>query len=88
MPIQNVQAKRGPVTKGRITQLLRGRSCGTIRTSRGENVFFHARDLEGVKYQDLEVGTSVSFELIDDQVSGARASFVKPANAKPAKKAG
>jgi len=72
-----IPTKRGPVTKGRITQLLRGRSCGTIRTSRGQSVFFHARDLEGVKYQDLEVGGSVSFELIDDQVSGARAAFVR-----------
>ena len=46
-------------------------------SSDGRNVFFHGRDLEGAKYNDVEVGGAVSFELIDDRVSGPRAQRVR-----------
>ena len=62
---------------GRISELSRGRSCGVIRASDGRNVFFHGRDLEGAKYNDVEVGGVVNFELIDDRVSGPRAQRVR-----------
>ncbi|MBI1873169.1 MAG: cold shock domain-containing protein [Acidobacteria bacterium] len=63
--------------EGRITRLTRGRTCGVIRASDGQDVFFHGRDLEGAKYGDVKVGGSVSFELIDDRVSGPRAAQVR-----------
>lgn len=72
-----VAAKPGRATKGRVAQLSRGRLCGMIRTTEGQNVFFHGRDLEGAKYYDVGVGKSVSFELIDDPVSGPRAARVR-----------
>jgi cold shock CspA family protein len=73
----DIAPKRGPETTGRISELSRGRSCGVIKTRDGRNVFFHGRDLEGAKYNDVEVGGAVSFELIDDRVSGPRAMRVR-----------
>jgi cold shock CspA family protein len=63
--------------EGRIAQLSPGRLCGIIRASDGQNVFFHGRDLESARYYDVEVGGSVSFELIDDRVSGPRAGRIR-----------
>ena len=83
--------KPGPrpvMTSGRVAQLWRGRSCGFIRAHDGQTVFFHARDLERVKYNDVTLSLAVAFELIDDVVSGPRAArirvtdAVKPASAK------
>ena len=76
-----ITAKRGPATKGRITQLSHGRLCGVIRANDGQSVFFHGRDLEGARYNDVEIGRSVRFELIDDPVSGPRAARVRMAGA-------
>jgi cold shock CspA family protein len=73
----DIAPKRGRDMTGRISELSRGRSCGVIRASDGRNVFFHGRDLEGAKYNDVEVGGAVSFELIDDRVSGPRAQRVR-----------
>jgi len=42
-------------------------------------VFFHSRDLEGGRYNDMEVGAAVHFELIADPVSGPRATRVRAA---------
>jgi cold shock CspA family protein len=68
---------RGRAMTGRVTQLSHGRLCGTIRASDGQSVFFHGRDLEGAQYNDVEIGGAVSFELIDDRVSGPRAARVR-----------
>lgn len=62
---------------GRITELSHGRLCGMIQASDGRSVFFHGRDLEGAKYNDVKVGGAVTFELIDDRISGARAAKVR-----------
>jgi cold shock CspA family protein len=62
---------------GRITQLSHGRLCGVIRASDRQIVFFHARDLEGARYNDLKIGGVVSFELIDDRISGPRAAGIR-----------
>jgi cold shock CspA family protein len=68
---------RGRAMTGRVTQLSHGRLCGLIRASDGQSVFFHGRDLEGAQYNDVEIGGVVSFELIDDRVSGPRAARVR-----------
>lgn len=64
---------RGSYANGRITHLTHGRLCGLIRAKDGLSIFFHGRDLSGVRYNDLEVGCGVTFELIDDPISGPRA---------------
>ena len=69
--------KPGRAMKGRIAELWRGRSCGFIRTSDGQTVFFHARDLERLKYNDIKVSLAVLFELIEDVVSGPRAARIR-----------
>lgn len=68
---------RGRETTGRVTQLSRGRLCGVIRARDGQSVFFHGRDLEGLKYNDITIGESVTFELIPDSISGPRATRVR-----------
>jgi len=79
MPSWNSAAtqSQGRATTGRITELSHGRLCGLIHASEGQTVFFHGRDLEGVKFNDMQVGGSVSFELIDDRISGPRAARVR-----------
>src|SRR5665213_2850784 len=72
-----IPQQHGREMKGRVAQLSRGRLCGVIKTDDGARVFFHARDLDGTKYNDIEVGDTVRFELIDDRVSGPRASCVR-----------
>ncbi|HYN08953.1 MAG TPA: cold shock domain-containing protein [Vicinamibacterales bacterium] len=62
---------------GRITRLARSRNCGFIRAPKGREVFFHATDVQGAKYDDLQDGLAVRFTLIDDQVSGPRAVEVR-----------
>jgi cold shock CspA family protein len=75
---------RGPQVTGRIARLSHGRSCGVIRTTDGVSVFFHRRDLAGIRYGDLEVGHSVHFQLIDDPISGPRAAQVQIVSKRPA----
>ena len=77
MDARGSNSQTGPTTRGRITQLSPGRMCGTIRASHGQSVFFHGRDLEGATYKDLKLGGVVSFELIDDRISGPRAARVR-----------
>ena len=62
---------------GRITKLLTGQSFGFIRLSDKRAVFFHRSDVqEGTRFNDLNVGDAVTFELLEDAISGARAVHV------------
>ena len=64
----------GTPAHGRIVRLLVGQGHGFIRGPRGREVFFHRADLEeNTAFNTLAVGDAVSFHLIDDAVSGARA---------------
>ena len=45
-------------------------------------MFFDRRDLIDVGFNDLDVGDSVAFELIDDQFSGPRAVLVRRVDGK------
>ena len=62
---------------GRITQLIRSRACGFIRAADGQVVFFHASELHGVRFDQLEDCLTVRFDLIHDAVSGPRAGRVR-----------
>jgi cold shock CspA family protein len=65
--------RRGTPTSGRIVVLFVGQSHGFIRLTNDREVFFHRSDVrEGTSFNDLAVGDDVSFELLEDQVSGPR----------------
>jgi len=65
---------RGKPATGRITKLLVGQGHGFIRLRDDREVFFHRGDLrEGTAFNTLQVGDAVTFELLEDAVSGARA---------------
>jgi cold shock CspA family protein len=66
-------ADAAPAT-GRITKLLVGQGHGFIRSQNDREIFFHRGDVrDGTAFNDLQVGDPVSFELLEDSVSGARA---------------
>ncbi len=63
---------------GRIKELsVRGQGIGYIRDDLGRDVFFHKGDVVNKAYNDLEVGTTVKFDVIEDNVSGARAQRIR-----------
>ena len=63
---------------GKIKSLSTGQGTGYIRTRDGRDFFFHKHDVDAKAYNDLTVGVSVSFEVIEDVISGARAQRVQP----------
>lgn len=65
---------RGVPTTGRIAKMMVGQGHGFIRLHDDREIFFHRGDLrEGTSFNDLQVGDTVAFELLEDSVSGARA---------------
>ena len=65
---------RGKPGVGRITRILVGQSHGFICLRDHREIYFHRGDLqEGTAFNDLRVGDAVTFELLEDLVSGARA---------------
>jgi cold shock CspA family protein len=72
------EERRGIVGAGRIVKLMVGQSHGFIRLADGRDIFFHRADVnEGVGFNTLRVGDPVTFELLEDPVSGARATRVQ-----------
>jgi cold shock CspA family protein len=70
--------RRGIPNTGRIVTLFIGQGHGFIRLASGREVFFHRSDLqEGTSFNALAVGERVSFELLEDDVSGPRALCVE-----------
>jgi cold shock CspA family protein len=70
--------RRGTASTGRIVKLLIGQGHGFIRLGTGREIYFHRSDLEdGISFNDFAPGDRVSFELLEDPVSGARALRVK-----------
>ncbi len=67
----------GPVSQGTVVRLLVGQAYGFIALRDGREVFFHRADLKDpTTFNVLQVGDAVSFELIDDRISGARATHL------------
>lgn len=83
-PARNLTAhrpadSRGTPSVGRIATLFIGQSYGIIRLASRRDVFFHRSDLgDGVSFNQFAVGDTVSFELLEDRVSGPRAVRVQP----------
>jgi cold shock CspA family protein len=66
--------RRGTPSSGRIVTLFVGQGHGFIRLASGRDVFFHRSDVqEGTPFNALAVGDRVTFELLEDHVSGPRA---------------
>lgn len=62
---------------GRITKVVRSRACGFIRTSDGQDVFFHVSDLGTLTLDELDERLVVQFDLVADAISGPRATQVQ-----------
>jgi cold shock CspA family protein len=66
--------RRGVPSTGRIVTLFVGQGHGFIRLGSDRDVFFHRSDVrEGMSFNDLAVGDTVRFDLLEDDVSGPRA---------------
>jgi cold shock CspA family protein len=71
--------RRGTPGVGRIVTLFIGQSHGFIRLANRREVFFHRSDVrEGASFNAFAVGDRVTFELLEDEVSGPRAVLVEP----------
>ena len=69
---------QGRPSTGRIARMLTGQCHGFIRLRDNREVFFHRADVrEGTAFNDLQIGDTVTFELLEDAVSGARALRVR-----------
>lgn len=69
---------QGIAADGRIARLSAGQGHGAIRSADGRNVWFHRSDmLDPACFNSCAVGDAVTFELIDDRISGARALLVR-----------
>ena len=69
---------RGQAATGRISVIMVGQGHGQIRLGDGRAIFFHRADLrDGTLFNELQVGDTVAFELLDDHVSGPRALRVR-----------
>ena len=78
-----VPATGRPAT-GRIVRIVTGQNHGFIRDVRGREVFFHRSDLTEGTFNRLVEGDEVTFEVIEDRLSGPRAIHVrKKANTEP-----
>ena len=63
---------------GRIVRLYTGQCHGTIRMADGREVWFHRSDMgERAAFNKLVVGDSVTFDLIEDRISGPRGLRVR-----------
>jgi cold shock CspA family protein len=66
--------RRGVPSSGRIATLFIGQGHGFIRLASGRDIFFHRSDVrEGTSFNEFVVGDTVTFELLEDHVSGPRA---------------
>src|SRR5262249_17204275 len=67
---------RGRPATGRIAKILVGQDHGLIRLRDDREIFFHRGDVrEGTAFNDLHIGDTVTFELLEDSVSGARYAY-------------
>jgi len=79
--------RRGTPSSGRIVTLMLGQGHGFIRLTSARKVFFHRSDLcEGTSFHDLAIGNRVTFDLLEDAISGPRA--LRVARVRGAKSAG
>lgn len=62
--------------KGSIKRIVRDRGFGFISAEDGTDVFFHRSALDGIRFEELQEGSSVEFES-EQGPKGPRAANVK-----------
>jgi cold shock CspA family protein len=67
----------GRPARGQIVRIHSGQSHGFIRDEDSREVFFHRTDTAWGTFNQLLVGDTVAFELIEDRCSGPRAARVR-----------
>jgi cold shock CspA family protein len=72
----NLNEFRGRASTGTIATITRGRGDGHIREKRAGLLYFNRRDVIDGSFNDLNIGDRVTFEVIEDKVSGHRAARV------------
>ena len=63
--------------QGTIKRILRDRGFGFIRSSDGQEVFFHLNSLQQMDFDSLKEGDTVEFE-VERGEKGSRATNVRP----------
>ncbi len=72
--LSGAATRRGVPDTGRVVKLFVGHGYGYIRLANDREIYFHRADVhEGTSIYDVGVGDTVTFERLDDRVSGARA---------------
>jgi cold shock CspA family protein len=72
------EERRGTPSSGRIVTLFVGQGHGFIRLAGGREVFFHRSDVqESTPFNTLALGDHVTFELLEDDISGPRALHIE-----------
>ena len=62
--------------KGTIKRIVRDRGFGFIRSTDGQEVFFHRNGLQQMDFDSLKEGATVEFE-VEQSEKGPRASNVR-----------
>jgi CspA family cold shock protein len=63
--------------EGTIKRVIRDRGFGFIRSSDGQEIFFHRSSLQNLSFDGLREGESVEFEMERGE-KGPRATAVRP----------
>jgi CspA family cold shock protein len=69
------------MAKGTIRRLITDRGFGFIKGERGEDLFFHRSELQGVEYGSLREGQEVEFEVgrgRDGRSQAVKVSLAQP----------
>lgn len=51
--------------QGTIKKLVRDKNFGFISQEGGKDLFFHANELDGIDFSELNEGDNVTFDVID-----------------------
>ena len=62
--------------QGTIKRIVRDRGFGFIRSSDGQEIFFHRKGLQQMAFEGLQEGTSVEFD-VERADKGLRATNVR-----------
>jgi cold shock protein len=63
--------------QGTIKRIVRDRGFGFIRSTEGQEVFFHRSSLQELNFDNLKEGENVEFEMERGE-KGPRATAVRP----------
>ena len=64
--------------QGTVKRLIRDRGFGFIRSTEGQEIFFHRSTLQDLAFDSIKEGQAVDFEM-ENGDKGPRATKVRPA---------